>query len=224
MADYQKAGDDAGFAVANTPGLLDYSTLNTEAQYPFERFNEEVIFHSTMLNTAIMNASRLIIDSVLYETFLPGDLRIGLFFRQDGPYTSYKGSYGGGSQFFNGLAADELMLTHAECMVRRGDWKQGIHLLNGLLATRFKKGTFTPSMAESGSEAMSLVLLERRKQLLFRGMRWIDLRRLNSEPDRAVTLTRKIGGSTYTLPPNDRRYVFPLPDLVVQLKIGRAHV
>src|SRR3546814_183838 len=53
MADYQKAGDYAGLALANTPGLLDYSTLNTEAQYPFDRFNEEVIFNSTMLNTAI---------------------------------------------------------------------------------------------------------------------------------------------------------------------------
>jgi hypothetical protein len=60
-------------------------------------------------------------------------------------------------------------------------------------------------------------LLERRKELCFRGLRWQDLRRLNKEPEYAKTLTRKIDGITYTLPPNDPKYVFPIPPNVIAL-------
>jgi len=43
------------------------------------------------------------------------------------------------------------------------------------------------------------------------------LRRLNLDIQRAITLKRNLNGVLYTLPPNDARYVLPVPDLVIQL-------
>ncbi|MNX64087.1 SusD family protein [compost metagenome] len=82
--------------------------------------------------------------------------------------------------------------------------------LNTLLSKRFGAG-FVPYTATDQKNAILTILKERRKELLFRGLRWMDLRRLNKEPEYAVTLTRIVNGTTYTLPPNDPRYVYPIP-------------
>tara|TARA_R110002033_G_scaffold36621_1_gene75228 strand:+ start:3737 stop:3916 length:180 start_codon:yes stop_codon:yes gene_type:complete len=46
---------------------------------------------------------------------------------------------------------------------------------------------------------------------VWRGLRWQDIRRLNKE-GAGITLTRTLKGENYTLPPNDPRYIFPIPD------------
>jgi hypothetical protein len=48
--------------------------------------------------------------------------------------------------------------------------------------------------------------------LLFRNLRWSDLRRFNLEGAN-ITLKRIINGTSYTLPPNDLRWVLLIPDL-----------
>jgi len=62
---------------------------------------------------------------------------------------------------------------------------------------------------------LNKILTERRKELLMRGLRWTDLRRLNKETAFATTLSRIVNGTTYTLPPNDPGYVFRIPLSVI---------
>jgi len=57
-------------------------------------------------------------------------------------------------------------------------------------------------------EALALVLMERRKETLFREVRWADLRRLNQD---SGTLRRIVGDTVYTLLPGDPRYAYPIP-------------
>jgi hypothetical protein len=87
--------------------------------------------------------------------------------------------------------------------------------LNRLLQTRWRIGTFTPLTSTDAGDALQQILHERRKELLFRGIRWTDLRRLDKDPQTATTLTRIVNGITYTLPPNDPRWVLPIPDYVL---------
>lgn len=61
------------------------------------------------------------------------------------------------------------------------------------------------------------ILTERRKELLFRDLRWMDLKRLNKEPAYETMLIRTFNGVTYTLKPNDPRYALPLPRNVINL-------
>jgi hypothetical protein len=57
-----------------------------------------------------------------------------------------------------------------------------------------------------------LILEERRRELIGRGLRWTDLRRINQETDYAVTLEKSLNGESYILEPNSVRYTYPIPD------------
>ena len=65
--------------------------------------------------------------------------------------------------------------------------------------------------AENVGDAMAVVLEERIRELVFRGLRWFDLRRLNKDPRFKVTLERIYNSSTYHLEPNGKMYCFPIP-------------
>jgi hypothetical protein len=84
--------------------------------------------------------------------------------------------------------------------------------LNALLVKRWKTGTFIPLTASNTDDALNKILLERRKELCFRGIRWSDLKRLNKDLKYSKTLVRVLNGQTYTLLPNDPKYVLPIPD------------
>jgi hypothetical protein len=94
-----------------------------------------------------------------------------------------------------------------------------MNVLNDLLVKRFKNGTFVPLTALNAIEALDMILAERRKELPFRGLRWSDLRRLNKEGEN-ITIRRMVNGIMYELPPKSKKYVFLLPDNVV----NRGHV
>lgn len=72
--------------------------------------------------------------------------------------------------------------------------------------------------SENAEEVLFAIITERRKELPFVGeIRWEDLKRLNKEERFQRTLKRVINGSTFTLPPNDKRYVLPIPLNEIQL-------
>ena len=57
---------------------------------------------------------------------------------------------------------------------------------------------------------------ERRKELIFRGLRWIDIKRLNLEGAN-IEQRRFLDGKEYILEPNSNRYALPLPDDIIRL-------
>src|SRR3546814_92404 len=134
----------------------------------------------------------------------------------DGRIT-FKGSYSGINGFFVGLATDELWLIRAECRIRIGDFEGGISDLNHLLRHRMDNRYFEPVAPNNVENALDRILMERRKELFFRGVRWEDLRRLNKDDRTASTIRRKVGGQLYELPSDDPRWVWPIPDNVVDL-------
>ena len=111
---------------------------------------------------------------------------------------------------FSGLATDELFLIKAECLARAGNASGALSTLNDLLRARYAQGTFVDLHADDPQQALRLVLQERRKELVFRGIRWSDLRRLNKE-GAGIVLTRLLNGKTYTLPANSNKYTLPIP-------------
>ncbi|MGN6803993.1 MAG: RagB/SusD family nutrient uptake outer membrane protein, partial [Ginsengibacter sp.] len=87
--------------------------------------------------------------------------------------------------------------------------------LNTLLGKRYKSGTYIPFTDLQGEEGLQIILKERRKELLMRGLRWIDIKRLNKEGGNIV-LKREIGGQSYSLQPNANYYALPLPADVIK--------
>jgi len=212
MQDYRDALLNADSCIALYPGLIDYNTLSTTATYPFVLFNSEVIFHSSMASYTSLTQSKLLVDSALYSYYGSNDLRSTLFFKAVSGGHTFKGSYYGGSRMFEGIASDEVYLIRAECYARTGNSQSAINDLNNLLIMRYKTGTYIPYSTSMTSEnALRLILQERHKELVFRGIRWSDLRRLNLDSGFAVTMSKTFNGQNYSLPPNDIRYVLPIP-------------
>jgi tetratricopeptide (TPR) repeat protein len=213
LKNYQEALNYVNLSLAIYHKLLDYNTLDPGSSLPFNEFNDDVLFYAKLSANGLNRMASMIVDSVLYEQYHDNDLRKVLFFRDGtGGTKLFKGTYSGNSfQYFGGIGVDEMYITRAECYARTGDVVHAMEDLNTLLRTRWKSGTYTDMTAADADDALKKILTERRKELVFRGLRWVDLRRLNKDARFAKTLTRMVEGSVYQLPPNDARYVYPIP-------------
>ncbi len=216
MREYEKAGLYADSCLRIHPTLIDYNTVlpGADNSYPFTEFNDEVIFHSYLMPLYLApHVSIGKADTMLFTFYDAHDLRKTLFFRAS---TGFRGNYTGTAFKFGGLATDEMLLIRAECRVRAGNSEEALDDLNRLLRHRYMDGRFSPYVGLQGDELLKLILKERRKELLHRGLRWDDLRRLNQEAGYETTLVRVLDGVRYELPPNDPRYTLPIPDEVIK--------
>ncbi|MFC5282016.1 RagB/SusD family nutrient uptake outer membrane protein [Pedobacter alpinus] len=199
--------------------LIDYNGLNKSSNTPFSRFNAETIFYATGSFT-VLSPTRSKINPDLYQSYAVNDLRKDLFFRRntDGTTYQFKGNYTGvnGTTLFTGLTTAEILLNRAEALARTNQLALAMDDLNMLLLKRYQTGTYVAKTANNEAEALDLILLERRKELIFRGVRWYDLKRLNLDANWAVTLNKSVLGQNYTLLPNANRYVFPIPQEVIE--------
>ncbi|SFE35142.1 SusD family protein [Chitinophaga sp. CF118] len=226
MGDYPNALTSANDALQLQKNLLDYNTIDTNTLTPFVRFNKEVIFQSVKgkedaLDPGYGEGNSAIIVPELINEYADNDLRKALFFKEnvsDVDYTTPLGTYrftgnyepSVSSAQFNGLAVDELYLIRAEGYARTNNAAAAIADINTLLRSRWTTGTYTDKTTTDTSAALAIVLTERRKELVMRGLRWTDLRRLKDK-----TLTRTVNGTTYTLLPADNRYTLLIPQEVI---------
>ena len=220
MSSYGNALKYANLCLSQNSQLTDYNTIvpTTISLIARSKFFPEDIFHTSLLTYGeIRTAFSAITDSTLFNSYGNNDLRKSLFFVIKNGLPYFRGTYDNRGSCYSGIATDEIYLVRAECNARIGNTGTAMTDLNTLLSKRWKTGTFIPFTATSADNALQQILLERRKELIFRGLRWTDLRRLNKESRFAITLTRVINGTTYTLPPNDPRYAFPFPDPEIQL-------
>src|SRR5690606_35303642 len=198
-----------------------YSVIDPTPNFPFSNMeNDEVIFSCLMteLTTSPIAATRAKVDTNLYHSYDENDARKQIFFRPVVGGQRFKGSYEG-RYYFTGIATDEIILIKAECNARLGMLEEAENALNTLLINKYgkdedgnstyiaKKGMIQPAM-------LSLIFQERRKQLLFRGLRWTDLRRLNTE-GYDITIKRLLDDDEFSLAAQDARWVWPIPDYVL---------
>lgn len=233
MEDYPQALVNADAALQINNQLLDFSTLSTSSTTPFVRFNKEVIFHAVMAYQALLepgypsyNTAKIAPE--LVNSYVGNDLRKIILLKENegeehGGSFRFTGNYdeSTSSYFFNGLATDEMYLIKAECYARATNIPAAMDVLNTLLVTRWVPGTYVNKTATTADQALSIILVERRKELLMRGLRWTDLRRLNRDSRFKKDLERKLVRSDKTeyvvgtLPANDLRYTLLIPREVI---------
>jgi len=225
MGKYDQAEQFADSTLNLYPALMDYNNADTLQSIPFTMNTTETILYFTVvpnyyniINTADYNDA-VTINPSLYNLYDTNDLRKSIYFgmnMQTGSLYVKHGYAGAYPNPFTGLATDEIYLIKAECLARRNQTANAMTVLNALLINRYKTGKFIPLQAISQQDALNKVLLERRKELVWRSLRWSDLKRLNKEGAN-ITLQRILNGVTYTLPPHDPKYVFPIPDEEIAL-------
>lgn len=211
MQNYGKALENANNSLSLYNKLVDYNTLNTTSKAPFSPLIDEVMYNAIQLN---YSGRYWQVPSDFYQSYVSDDLRKVLFFTVDPIAGSivFKGFYSAVSAGFSGVTVDEMYLVKAECEARAGNNDQALLALNTVLVKRFKTGKYVPYTTGAVMDVLALVLSEKRKECLFRNLRWSDLRRLNQDTRFAKTLIRVVEGITYSLPPNDLRYTLPIPE------------
>jgi tetratricopeptide (TPR) repeat protein len=195
--------------------LLIFSDLGAQ---PIPLFHQEIIFRCSLSGYTILGYNARIADE-LYASYSDHDLRKTKFFTKNLNSTiSFKVFDGTGIfSSFAGIATDEMYLIRAESQARLGNPDEAMKDLNTLLKTRWTSASFyVDQTASSAKDAVVKIINERKKELLLRGLRWSDLRRLNRDPSFAITLTRIVDGKTYTLEPNSYKYTFPIDNLIIQ--------
>ncbi|HSC54481.1 MAG TPA: RagB/SusD family nutrient uptake outer membrane protein [Phnomibacter sp.] len=218
IADYSKAEYAAKLALQIQPELMDYNQFNPAAAIPFQRFNKEVIYHSTS-STGISNTNSRV-DTMLYAAYHNDDLRKQLFFqRQAEGYYNFKGNYDGQltGNLFDGLSTGELYLVLAESRVYTGQTSDALIALNTLLLNRWKAGRFVPVAEMDKDLLLERIRQERRFELVYRGCRWADIRRYNRDGFARAGLKRILNGVIYELPLGDPRFTALVPWQVIEM-------
>ncbi len=219
--------DDAEFYANKTLSLhsrlTDFNSLSKTVNFPFTFDTEEVIYYSQQILTYFeltVSAVRTsyAVSPELIRLYDSSDLRLHFYFQKNdlGNY-NLKPINSPSVQTFTGIATDEIYLVKAECLARRGDIIKSMDYLNQLVSKRWNpnsSGSFKPyqNITASNPEiALNEVLKERRRALVWRSIRWTDIKRLNLEK-RSIHLTRKLGDKNYTLEANSDRYALPIPN------------
>ena len=118
-----------------------------------------------------------------------------------------------------GFSSVENMLIAAECEARVGSKDNAMSYVNKLRDNRIKNNVALT--ATDKDEALRIVLDERRREFAFTGFhRLIDLKRLNYEDKFKKTVTHTADGETFTLAPNDNRYIFPINQMILNYNPG----
>lgn len=182
---------------------------------PFAKFNKETIFYTeaSLELSQLTSPAFALIDTSLYSSYALNDLRRKAFFTASSRFQRFKGHYTRSTVLFTGIATDEFYLSRAECSARKGDVPAALNDLNTLLSKRYDP-SFVPVTAVDASDALNKILIERRKELLMRGLRFIDIKRLNKDGANIIP-KRLLGGQAYSIPPNDNRYALPIPREVI---------
>lgn len=162
------------------------------------------------------------------------DRRFKLFFVEHGnrrmgvPYEAYRyNQFYDGRYIISGLTTAEMLLNKAEAQIRQGMWQEGLKTLDVLREKRYEAGTYISLSAGNQSEALSIVLAERRREMPF-SMRIPDIKRygVNEILEDDVTVVKNFfeismsevfidKPKTYTIPSNSLLWAMPINDVEI---------
>lgn len=222
-SDYDNSLLHSEKAMKYNDNLIDFNELNSASSFPISAMNKETLFFAYAAGIGFLHPNReCYIDSMLFAQYDDRDVRKKVYFRElgDNKY-SFKGTYlgGGSGSFFVGPTTSEMYLTSAECYARKGDTELARERINKLLQYRWEHG-YSYTIKEKDPEILlDTILLERRKELILRSVRWMDIRRLNLDAKYKKDIVRKVEGdeNTYTLKANSRGFTYKIPRIVISL-------
>lgn len=217
MGDYEKALFYGRQSLTIKPQLLDFKALNAGASYPIAALNAEILLPLSMTYSLFLATNQAKVSEALYNSYAPDDLRKTIYFRKNAVgEVLFKGNYSGSSLRSSPLATDEIYLTVAEAYAQTDQINEALNTLNILLIKRWKEGTFVPFAATTKAATLQLIRSERRKELVFRTLRWADVKRYNREGAN-ITLKKTVNAETFLLPPNDLRYAVAIPEDIIAM-------
>jgi tetratricopeptide (TPR) repeat protein len=215
VKDYQKAEHHAQECLKIKSGLLNYNTIS-QVKYPFDRYNTEVIFFNQS-TAAALTENRARVEPTFYSTYSEQDLRKKLFFTKNADgYYMFTADYAksSSSSRFTGITTAEILFGKAESLARQGKTNQAIQDIKMLVENRYIN--IPPGIDElEGQQLLHFILQERRKELVYRGVRWFDLKRLSKQELGVQEISRTIEDGKYKITIDQlKKFRFTLPENV----------
>ncbi len=208
MGDYVNAGIQADLVLASAEAqLLNYNDF-VGIGLPNTSSSPEELWVKYS-NNITFNYSKDLVSK--YQ--ITKDLRFKRFARLDAGGTSY--SFGNSGYNPNrGITYAEIYLNKAECLARKNDVSGALAIVNNTIReNRFDPADYTALTAANKEAAITVVLAERRRELAFKGTRWTDMKRLDSDGRMPLVQRFASNGTTVleTLAPGSTKYTFQIP-------------
>lgn len=244
MKEYEKAGQAAEEALKLNSELLDYNT-----QYGVQSVTGAPDFYAPADDAVLtkgLQGNRENLHIITFEggsgmalsdlsrqavqAFDQHDLRrinltptYGLAY-EPVDYSEWNGGYQYMGFYYNdysiGPTTAEMYLISAESLARNKRYTEAMEKLNILRKNRIQKEHYQALSHVSAKKTLEAILKERRVELLFKGLRWFDMRRLQNDPDFGFTAIHELAdGTRIELAPNSPRYVLAIPDRAITDKI-----
>lgn len=224
LGNYELAVFFSDLVLDQSDDLIDFNSIDSDKvsidnlPFPTQGLdNKEVIFINSLSYINNVHITNYFINPDYLELYDQGDLRKEIYFVDYLGRKIFVGSYVGSIAPFTGLAIDEILLIKSESLIRLNRIEEGVSFLNKLRESRFDVSRYEPISVQSQSQAIRIIIDERKRELFFRGTRWEDLKRFNKETEFATSLDREMEGELHRLEPFSDRWVWPLPDNAIDL-------
>lgn len=216
MNNFTEAAKYADLALKE-PGtsLIDYNPVASKADIPNMPINKQEIYarYGTNPSSAVFPT----VDFL--KLFDKNDLRLKLYYTKLGDFsfpvrgvTQFSPS---GSVSF-GTSVSEMKLIIAEAAARANNLQPALEQMNDVRKFRTATAAYQPFQSSDKEVVLQRVLLERRFELAFKGIRWMDMRKLDAE--NRMTAVKRLnakGEVITTLEPHSPKYVLKIPAAVL---------
>ncbi len=214
MGNYQLALENAQYALDIQSSLIDFNDIASNPySYPVKLENPEIILSKKALYSYINKPLSNDLISLLDDN----DLRKSVYtISGSSVYPTFDGytfgiytySYSNGVNM--GPSVPEMYLIKAECQARLDAvGTDAVATINELRKKRFLSGSDYEIVVGNGESALDYVLRERRIELMGRGFRWVDMKRLYLEDPSSAPVSRTYRGETITFD-SETDFVYPI--------------
>ena len=217
MNNFTEAARYADLALKETTtGLMDYNNVATKADIPYMVVNKQEIYARYGTNSSL--AIFATVDFL--KSFDKADLRLKLFYTKLGDFTfpvrGVSQFSPNGSVVSFGTSVSEMKLIIAEAAARAGNLQVALDQMNDVRKFRTATANYQAFQSTDKEIVLQRVLLERRFELAFKGIRWMDMRKLDAE-NRMPVVTRlnAKGDVIATLEKHSPKYVLKIPASVI---------
>lgn len=218
MQDYDKAYADASKSLSMRSEMIDYNTLSLVMPglpvYGIDGYetsvesNPEVLYSrycTETLGTVYSDKMLAIIDKendLRYTTFIAKYEMMGI--TEPRIWTRHHHS---------GIDISEVWLMKAESALRKSspNISESKQALEEVRKHRYAAATYQPFEANDNKSLLDEILKERRREIIYNEMSFIDHKRQNADPSTARPMERTVYGKTYTMPVDDPHWQLPIP-------------
>lgn len=236
MKEYSKAEEAANEVLKINAKLIDYNTQCERVESNTEEVAYQLKSSSTMKSPALHPENLHVIyfgytrgmafqniANSLVELFDVYDLRRINIIPNEVPAGGKMNYMFMGLQSYEysaGPTTAEMYLIKAESLARNKKITEALQTLNILRKTRIDQLHYQELSQLSEVATMHAILNERRRELLFRGVRWFDMRRLQNDSQYGFTAQHELGnGQFIKLEPNSPRYTMTIPTTAITQQI-----